>query len=183
MGRSGHEGGHGRARWTCALLAAASLLAAGLLAAGPVRATDAAADGKPLLTIAGGIQQRNGPDGLSFDLAALQKLPQHSFSTRTPWYAKPRKFTGVRLRDLLTAAGAHGQVVRAVALNDYKVDIPIEDAAASDVMVAWLLDDKPMPVRDKGPLVVIYPFDDQPELRTAVHYGRAVWQLRLLEIR
>jgi hypothetical protein len=148
-----------------------------------VRATDAAVDGKPLLTIAGGTQQRNGPDGLSFDLAALQKLPQHSFSTRTPWYAKPRKFTGVRLRDLLTAAGAHGQVVRAVALNDYKVDIPIEDAAASDVMVAWLLDDKPMPVRDKGPLVVIYPFDDQPELRTAVHYGRAVWQLRLLEIR
>jgi len=148
-----------------------------------VRATDAAADGKPLLTIAGGIQQRNGPDGLSFDLAALQKLPQQSFSTRTPWYSKPRKFTGVRLRDLLTAAGAHGQVVRAVALNDYKVDIPIEDAAASAVMVAWLLDDKLMPVRDKGPLVIIYPFDDQPELRTAVHYGRAVWQLRLLEIR
>ncbi|SHN35723.1 molybdopterin-dependent oxidoreductase [Rhizobacter sp. OV335] len=178
MGRPGHGGGHWRTRWACALLAAA-----GLLAAGAVRAADAAPEGKPLLTIAGSIQQRNGPDGLSFDLAALQKLPQQSFSTRTPWYAKPRKFTGVRLRDLLTAAGAQGQVVRAVALNDYKVDIPIEDAAASDVMVAWLLDDKPMPVRDKGPLVIIYPFDDQPELRTAVHYGRAVWQLRLLEIR
>jgi hypothetical protein len=142
-----------------------------------------APDSKPLLTVSGAIQQRNGPEGLSFDAAALQKLPQHSFSTRTPWYSKPRKFTGVRLRDLLSAAGAQGQVVRAVALNDYKVDIPIEDAQTSDVMVAWLLDDKPMSVRDKGPLVIIYPFDDQPELRTAVHYGRAVWQLRLLEIR
>jgi hypothetical protein len=174
MGRSGHGG----KRWACALFAAA-----GLLTAGAAPAADAPTEGKPLLTIAGSIQQRNGPDGLSFDLQALQKLPQQSFSTRTPWYSKPRKFTGVRLRDLLAAAGAQGQVVRAVALNDYKVDIPIEDATASDVMVAWLLDDKPMPVRDKGPLVIIYPFDDQPELRTAVHYGRAVWQLRLLEIR
>ena len=152
-------------------------------AVGAAHAADAAPEGKPLLTIAGGIQQRNGPDGLSFDLAALQKLPLQSFSTRTPWYSTPRKFTGVRLRDLLAAAGAQGQVVRAIALNDYKVDIPIEDAASSDVMVAWLLDDKPMPVREKGPLVIIYPFDDRPDLRTAVHYGRAVWQLRLLEIR
>lgn len=177
MGRSGLWSG-----WRDRRRAGLLLAAAGLLIAGAARAADAP-DGKPLLTIIGGIQHRNGPDGLSFDLPALQKLPQLSFSTRTPWYATPRKFTGVRLRDLLAAAGAQGQVVRAVALNDYKVDIPIEDAAASDVMVAWLLDDKPMPVRDKGPLVVIYRFDDQPELRTAVHYGRAVWQLRLLDIR
>ncbi|WP_082541625.1 MULTISPECIES: molybdopterin-dependent oxidoreductase [unclassified Rhizobacter] len=178
MGRWVLWSGWGDRRRAGLLLAAVGLC----WIAGAARAADAP-EGKPLLTIIGGIQHRNGPDGLSFDAAALQKLPQLSFWTRTPWYATPRKFTGVRLRDLLAAAGAQGQLVRAVALNDYKVDIPIEDAATSDVMVAWLLDDKPMPVRDKGPLVIIYPFDDQPELRTAVHYGRAVWQLRLLDIR
>ena len=40
-----------------------------------------------------------------------------------------------------------------------------------------------MAVRDKGPLVIVYPFDDRPELRTALYYGRAIWQLRSLELR
>ena len=35
--------------------------------------------------------------------------------------------------------------------------------------LARLLDDKPMPVRDKGPLFIIYPFDSKPELRNAVY--------------
>jgi hypothetical protein len=50
-------------------------------------------------------------------------------------------------------------------------------------MVAYLLDDQPMPVREKGPLVIIFPFSDRPELRTAVHYSRAVWQLKGFELR
>ncbi len=40
-----------------------------------------------------------------------------------------------------------------------------------------------MSVREKGPLVIIYPFDDKPELRDAVHYSRAIWQLRSLELK
>jgi hypothetical protein len=40
-----------------------------------------------------------------------------------------------------------------------------------------------MPVREKGPLVIIFPFSDRPELRNAVQYSRAVWQLRSLELR
>jgi len=159
-------------------------LAAALCVLLPAHATEPApAPARPLLTLIGNLQQRNTPEGLALDLAALEKLPSLSFSTRTPWYPQPRKFTGVRLRDLLAAAGARGTVVRAVALNDYRVDIPIDDVNATDAMVAWLLDDKPMSVRDKGPLVIIYPFDDRPELRTAIHYGRAVWQLRSIEIR
>jgi hypothetical protein len=33
------------------------------------------------------------------------------------------------------------------------------DAASTKVIVARLIDDKPMPVREKGPLFVVYPFD------------------------
>jgi len=169
-----------RAIRRCAGLAAALCV---LLPAHATEPASAPAPTRPLLTLTGNLQQRNTPEGLALDLAALEKLPSLSFSTRTPWYPQPRKFTGVRLRDLLAAAGARGTVVRAVALNDYRVDIPIDDVSGTDAMVAWLLDDKPMSVRDKGPLIIIYPFDDRPELRTAIHYGRAVWQLRSIEIR
>ena len=159
---------------------AACGLAAGLLL--PARAQDAVAS-KAILTIAGNVQKRAGADTLDFDLAALAKLPQHSFVTKTPWYAQPRKFTGVLLKDLLAAVGGNGHTLRAMALNDYRVEIPAEDWQQHGAMLAYLLDDKPMTVREKGPLVIIYPFDDKREVRTAVHYSRAVWQLRSLDLR
>ncbi len=140
--------------------------------------------GKVILTITGRIATPNDGSAASFDLAQLQALPQHVFSTKTPWYAQPRKFSGVLLRDLLASVGAPpGAALRAVALNDYRVEIPADDVARHGAMLAYLLDDQPMPVREKGPLVVIYPFDERPELRTAVHYGRAIWQLRSLEVK
>ena len=139
--------------------------------------------GRVVLTVSNEIAEHNTPDGAQFDIAMLEKLPQTSYSTRTPWYTEPRKFTGVLLRDLLAAVGAKGSMAKAIALNDYRVDIPIDDAMRNDLLVAWLLDDKPMGVRDKGPLVVIYPFDGHPELRSAINYSRAAWQLKQLEVR
>ena len=115
-------------------------------------------------------------------MGLLERLPRHSFTTKTPWYSKPRKFTGVLLRDLLGAVGTAPARLNAVALNDYRVEIPLDDVARGDAMLAYLLDDEPMTVRQKGPLVIIYPFDDKPELRNAVHYSRAIWQLRSLDI-
>ena len=161
-------------------------VAAGTLAwlcAWPAHALEAPT-GNVILTITGNLIQTNDNGAASFDLALLQTLPQHSFSTTTPWYPQPRKFAGVLLRDLLAAVGAPGSsTLRAAALNDYRVDIPGEDATRHGAMLAYLLDDKPMSVREKGPLVIIYPFDAQPELRNAVNYSRAIWQLRSLDLR
>ena len=135
-----------------------------------------------ILTVIGRVRTPN--DGLraQFDMAMLARLPQTSFTTSTPWYPQPRKFTGPLLRDVLAAAGAQGVQVRAFALNDYRVDIPFEDATRYDVIVARQLDGKPMAVRDKGPLFMVYPFDAQPDLRNAVYYSRSAWQLRTLEV-
>ena len=158
-------------------------MAALATAPAPALALDAPT-GKVLLTISGTLANPNDHGAASFDLALLQTLPQHSFSTRTPWYAQPRRFSGVLLRDLLASVGAPaGATLKAVALNDYRVDIPTDDLMRHGAMLAYLLDDKPMSVREKGPLVIIYPFDDQPELRTPVHYSRAIWQLRSLEVK
>ena len=157
----------------------------GLAAAGlRVRAQDApAAAPKVILTVTGNVQKRAGTEAIDFDMALLTKLPQTSFNTKTPWYAQPRKFTGVLLKDLLASVGGTGTTLKAMALNDYRVEIPAEDWLQHGAMLAYRLDDKPMTVREKGPLVIIYPFDERREVRTAVHYSRAVWQLRSLELR
>lgn len=142
-----------------------------------------AAPGKVVLSVAGNVTKANAGARADFDMAMLEKLPQHSFTTATPWYPQPKTFTGPLLRDVLAAAGAKGALLRAVALNDYKIEIPAGDADRFDVIVARLLDGQPMPVREKGPLFIVYPFDSSAELRSERYYSRSAWQLRTLDVK
>ncbi|OZA14153.1 MAG: hypothetical protein B7Y02_04980, partial [Rhodobacterales bacterium 17-64-5] len=53
-------------------------------------------------------------------------------------------------------------------------------AAEADLLVpilAYEMDGAPMNVRDKGPIWVIYPYDDDSAWRTGTTYARSVWQL------
>jgi hypothetical protein len=160
-------------------LSACLLSALGLIGL-PALALDAPKE-RPILTISGKIGEKNAGDVARFDMKMLEALPQHSFTTRTPWYDKPVKFTGPLLSDLLAAVKASGTTLSAVAINDYKISIPIADAQ-QPLIVARLLDDKPMPVREKGPLFVVYNFDAKGELRTSVYYERSIWQLKALDV-
>lgn len=138
--------------------------------------------GPVVLEVTGRVLAANHGLCACFDMPMLSALPQTAFRARTPWFTAPRHFTGPLLRDILVAAGARGTLLRLRALNDYRVDVPWDDAQRNDPIVARLLDGEPMAVRDKGPLFLIYPFDDRPELRSAVFYNRSAWQLRTIEV-
>jgi hypothetical protein len=138
--------------------------------------------GPVLLTVSGRIEHANRGGATAFDMAMLARLPQAAITTHTPWFSQARKFSGPLLREVIAAAGGQGRQLRALALNDYRVDIPVDDAQRYDVVLATALDDKPMSVREKGPLFIIYPFDDHAELRNALYYSRCAWQLKAIEI-
>lgn len=137
---------------------------------------------RPILVISGKITTKNAGEVARFDMKMIEALPQHSFTTSTPWFDRPVKFTGPLLADVLAAVKASGSNVGAVAINDYRITIPAADAAKFQVIVARLIDDKPIPVREKGPLFVVYPFDSSAELRTSTYYERSIWQLKALDI-
>jgi len=149
-------------------------------------AAHAAALGAPtgavVLTLRGKLQRTNQGDSAAFDMAMLEAVTQHSFTSKTPWFQQPRKFTGPLLRDLLALVGAHGHTLRVAALNDYRIDVPADDSRRFDVMLARLIDERPIAVRDKGPLFMIYPFDSYPALRNALYYSRSVWQLKTIDV-
>jgi len=86
------------------------------------------------------------------------------------------------MEKLMAAVGARGKTVRAVALNDYAITIPVEDFARHGVILALKRDGQYMPIRDKGPLFVIYPYDSKPELKTQIYYARSAWQVKRLEV-
>jgi hypothetical protein len=166
-------------RWLLASLLIACTVGAGAQALKPLPNPK----DKVVLSITGRVANPNAGSKADFDMAMLEALPQHSFSTSTPWFKTPRTFSGPLLREVLAAAGAKGTALVAVALNDYKVEIPAEDTDRYGVVLATRLDGKPMLVREKGPLFIIYPYDDSADLRSERYYSRSAWQLRTLQVK
>jgi hypothetical protein len=140
----------------------------------------AAPRNKVVLSITGQITRSNAGRQADFDMDMLAALPQHRLVTHTPWHQGEQTFTGPLLRDVLAEAGASGTTLVAVALNNYRCEIPVEDTRQFDVLLARLLNGEPMRVRDKGPLFVVYPFDADARLHSERYYARSAWQLRSL---
>jgi hypothetical protein len=141
-----------------------------------------AAHGTPILTMTGAIAHTNAGGSATFDADMFASLPRRKITTATPWYDQPRTFEGPLLRDLLAAVGASGRTLKVEALNDYAADLPFADALAYDVVVADRIDGETIPVRERGPLFIIYPFDQVPQLKTEQYYQRAVWQVKSIEV-
>lgn len=158
-------------------LARAALLALLLLGASPGSADPLPSPtGEVVLTVSGAIENTNAPGEARFDLAMLEALPSHTIVTSTPWSKDKLAFTGPLARDIVRLVGATGDTVRAIALNDYKTEIPLSDFADYDVVIAVKLNGAYMRIRDKGPLWIAYPLDQIPAIQASAP-PKMVWQL------
>lgn len=138
---------------------------------------------QPLLTIRGKLRVLNSFDSVQLDRAGLEGLGTASFVTMTPWYPGPVEFEGVPMARLMSAVGAFGDTVVATALNDYVTAIPVRDFSTYNVLLALKRDGEYMPLRDKGPLFIVYPYDSDPALRHQRFYSRSAWQVAHLVVR
>ncbi|MDA8496303.1 molybdopterin-dependent oxidoreductase, partial [Kluyvera georgiana] len=115
--------------------------------------------GKVILTLSGNIENTNRDGKAVLDIASLEKLGVVSFQTTSPWYNGRTTFTGIPLQKLMDYVGAKGSVVKVTALNDYTTIIPLSDFKKYNVILALKINGEYMPIRDKGPLFVVYPYD------------------------
>ncbi len=142
-----------------------------------------APEGRVILIVGGEISNANVDDTMQFDRAMLEAFDLHTVVTETPWTDGDVTFEGVLLRDILDAVGATGNTIAAVALNDYTATIPASDADDYDVILAMRQNGARLTVRERGPLWVIYPWSDVPNIQNEVYYSRAIWQLKAIEVR
>lgn len=138
--------------------------------------------GKAILTLSGNIENTNRDGKAVLDIASLEKLGVVSFQTTSPWYNGRTTFTGIPLQKLMDYVGAKGSVVKVTALNDYTTIIPLSDFKKYNVILALKINGEYMPIRDKGPLFVVYPYDSIPELNNQVYYSRSAWQVSRMDI-
>jgi hypothetical protein len=122
------------------------------------------------------------------DPQALERLPARDITTTLPpalGLAGEHRWTGVPLRHLVMQLGGneHSRIVLA-ALNDYAVEIPWSDLVRYDPVLAYRRDGQRMGIRDKGPLILIYPFDAHPDLQQGQDYvNRTIWQVHAVSVR
>ena len=151
---------------------------AGLAGAGQALAgTLAQPQGKVVLTVSGLITNTNKDGTAEFDMPMLESLGLQSFSTTTPWYDGPVTFEGVAMMRLMDFVGATGGSITVKALNDYATDIPMADFKKYPAILALKRNGAYMPVRDKGPLFIVDPYDSDPDLKHQRFYSRSAWQV------
>lgn len=137
----------------------------------------AAAEEKTVLTVSVAEAEKV----VQYSLADLRALPAVSFETSTIWTSGTQQFTGVSLAELAALAGVDDGWIQAHAMNDYAVKIPFSDAVEGGAIVAYERNGQEMPLRGKGPLWIVYPFDSNPEYRTEKTFTRSIWQLDRIE--
>ena len=130
----------------------------------------------PLLSVVG------QTDARMYDLKALEAFAPARFTTSTIWTQSPAEFTGVPLRAVLADAGITDGVVTATAVNDYAVQLPLDEMTDDYPIIAYRMDGNTMSLRDKGPLWIVYPYDSDPALQSEVVYSRSIWQLDRLSV-
>lgn len=133
-----------------------------------------------ILTIDGAIA---GGTPVDFTRAELEAIGSATIATTTPWSDGTTTFEGVPMSALLAHIGATGETADVLALNNYRTSVPVADFSAYPVILALKKNGEYMAVRDKGPLFIIYPFDDFEELRADIYYSRSAWQVRSMTIK
>jgi hypothetical protein len=149
----------------------------------PAHAADPlpAPTGEVILSVTGAITATNQGDAAAFDMDMLKAMESATITTNTPWTEAPQVFVGVPLHSLAARLGGAGASIRATAINDYAVDIPVADLIEGGALLAYLRNGEEMSIRDKGPLWVVYPYDQNEAYRSESIYARSIWQLDRIE--
>jgi len=137
-----------------------------------------AAASEVILTVRSSI----GDNDVTFTREALMDLPQTSFETATIWSEGVNKYSGPLLADVLAAAEMPEGNLQLIAINDYNVNFPMDRVQDDAPIIALEINDQPFSVREKGPLWVMFPFDENTKFKTEDTFALSVWQLAQIEV-
>ena len=145
-------------------------------ASGPVGAVTRLAppEGEVLLTVSGRISVTNQGDAARLDRDQLLGWGVDELRTTTPFTDGISTFTGVLGSRLLDGLGAQGSSIRASALNDYTIEIPIAELRKYPALFALDRDRQPLSVRNRGPDLARLPLERlsgarRPDSPAALH--------------
>ena len=121
---------------------------------------------------------------VEYTLDDLDRLTQITIVTANDFVDAPTSFAGPLARDIVSRSGGTIKgTATLVAANDYEIMVDIEEFFEYDVVMATRANGDLLSRRTKGPIWIIYPMSDHPELQDASWNARLIWQLVRMELK
>lgn len=116
--------------------------------------------------VEGGLFERFAVGGAAhtFSAADIARLPHHRIETGFPLGENARVWQGVRLGDVLAAAGAPGAGARLTCLDGYQIEVSAALIAAHQPVLARSVDGQALVLGELGPFILVWPRGSAPEL-------------------
>ena len=95
--------------------------------------------GEAILTVSGQVAVTNLNGAAVLDRAMLEALAPTTYTTTTIWTEGEVEFTGAPLAEVLRRLGIESGTLRATAVNDYAVAIPVEDALGHEKKISAMI--------------------------------------------
>ncbi len=73
--------------------------------------------------------------------------------------------------------GAKGERIVIYSLNYETTEMPMSDVGRYHPIIALKRNGIYMPIRDKGPICILYPFDGNNDLNTPTYYEISAWSV------
>ncbi len=115
---------------------------------------------------------------LGLTLKQLRDMSQETVVTGNEFVDGKRVFRGPLMRDVMRRfSSSLPKMVVLTAANDFQSAAPVKEFFKYNVILALSVDGVALSMRDKGPIWMIYPMSDFPELRDPSYNSRLIWQL------
>jgi hypothetical protein len=105
------------------------------------------------------------------------------YTVTDPFEERPITYRGVLMRDLLTLwqVEEDASQVHLIALNDYKIDIPLAEFNQYPILFALQADGVYMAPDYRGPAMLVYPVD-QYKFDVIDVQRKWIWQIKAIDI-
>ncbi len=141
--------------------------------------------GEVILTLSGDIGITNSGDTLELDMSTLEGFGLVKYTVNDPWLNATNTYTGVLISDLYKIIGSSSAAtsLHFTALDDYEVEISLEDAAKWPILLATRNNGNYMDVENSGPTRVIFPYDTYSDIDKIAYKDFWIWNIKTVEIR
>lgn len=117
-----------------------------------------------------------------FSMSDLEMFEPMRFVTSTIWTDGEITFEGVEMEKLLDHLSIHKGTLELIAINDYFIQIEVDELRDTQGLLAYRQNGAPMSKRDKGPLWLVFPYDSDVKYQSETFYSRSIWQLSKIKV-
>jgi hypothetical protein len=136
-----------------------------------------------LLTVTGKVGATNQADQIVMDRATIEAVGVVEYMVTDPFEKRKIVYRGVLMRDLLAVWQVESSATQLhlVALNDYAIDIPLEEMRQYPILFGLQADGEYMQPDYRGPAMLVYPMDVY-HLDPAKTTAKWIWQIKSIDV-